>query len=73
MQKFDSFIKSITENVSVDDMQHNIGNPVFAIETLLDPIRKRIRENRTEEALELLNSIQNSLNRIKSFIHSSNQ
>ena len=30
---------------------HKIGNPIFAVETDLDPLERRIKENRTPEAL----------------------
>jgi signal transduction histidine kinase len=36
---------------------HKIGNPVFAIETSIEPLRKRIVENRTEEALAVAENI----------------
>lgn len=62
-----------------NDMKHMIGNPVFAIETNLEPLRKRILEakNATNqifslkpciEALEIIDEIEVSLNKIKSFI-----
>lgn len=51
-----------------NDPKHMIGNPIFAIETNIAPLRKRIIEGRTQEALEVLESIETSLNQIKEFL-----
>lgn len=51
-----------------NDPKHMIGNPVFAIETNIMPLRKRIVEGRTQEALEILADIETSLARIKDFL-----
>lgn len=56
------------ETVRVDnarDIEHTIGNPVFAIETNLEPLRRRIQDGRQEEALRILDSLQISVERIK--------
>ncbi|MEO5369422.1 MAG: HAMP domain-containing histidine kinase [Magnetococcus sp. DMHC-1] len=47
---------------------HKIGNPIFAIETNLNPLQKRISEARTEEAIEIINNIQISVEKSKAFI-----
>lgn len=60
----------------LSDLQHEVGNPVFAIETNLDPLRKRIkdsqeisgRSNKLSEALEIVDEIQASLEKIKAAI-----
>jgi hypothetical protein len=45
-----------------------VGNPVFAIETNLEPLRKRIVNGNVEEALQILKEIEQSVNRIKDFL-----
>lgn len=47
---------------------HKIGNPIFAIETNLDPLVKRIRENKTEEVNEVIADIHLSVDKAKSII-----
>lgn len=47
---------------------HKIGNPIFAIETDLDPLKKRIRENRTDEAMEVVSNIGASVEKAKAFV-----
>ena len=47
---------------------HKIGNPVFAIETNLDPLNKRITEQRTQEALVVLGKIRDSVEKAKTII-----
>jgi hypothetical protein len=42
-----------------------IANSVFAIETNLDPLALRIREDRKEEALEVVEELRKSVNKIK--------
>lgn len=51
-----------------NDPKHMIGNPLFAIETNLAPLRKRIVEKREAEALQILDEIQLSINKIKEFL-----
>jgi hypothetical protein len=50
---------------TIDNLDHFIGNPLFAIETNLNPLRKRIREGRVEEALEIVDNIETSINQAK--------
>jgi signal transduction histidine kinase len=47
---------------------HKMGNPVFAIETYLDPLEKRIHEQRSAEAVEVVGSIRNSVERAKGIV-----
>lgn len=47
---------------------HNIGNPIFAIETDLDPLVKRISEQRKAEAMEVVDNICASVKKAKLFI-----
>lgn len=47
---------------------HKIGNPIFAIETDLEPLKKRIQETRTKEAFEVVNNIGSSVEKAKSFV-----
>jgi len=47
------------------DIEHTIGNPLFAIETNLEPLRKRIKAGRMEEALEIVDDIQQSVEKAK--------
>jgi pentatricopeptide repeat protein len=51
--------------VTMENLDHFIGNPLFAIETNLDPLRKRIKEGRIEEALEILDEMQRSVDLAK--------
>jgi len=53
----------------IENLDHFLGNPIFAIETNLDPLRKRIREGRIEEALAVVDSIQASVEQAKTAIH----
>jgi hypothetical protein len=43
-------------------------NKVFAIETNLDPLDKRIKENRVEEALEITVEIRSSIEELKALL-----
>lgn len=53
------------ENLLPNDLKHTIGNPLFAIETNLNPLRKRIKDGRVEEALQIVAEIEVSLNKAK--------
>lgn len=47
---------------------HKMGNPLFAIEGAMDPLLKRIREQRTEEAVAVVGTIGKSVEKAKAFI-----
>jgi len=47
---------------------HKIGNPIFAIETNLDPLQKRVDEDRRGEAAEVIGSIRASVEKAKAII-----
>ncbi|MGO9097338.1 MAG: sensor histidine kinase [Bryobacteraceae bacterium] len=47
---------------------HKIGNPIFAIETNLDPLQKRVIEQRTVEAVEVIGSIRASIENAKGIV-----
>ncbi|MEW6378223.1 MAG: ATP-binding protein [bacterium] len=47
---------------------HKIGNPIFAIETDLDPLVKRIREQRIDEVEEVVKNIHSSVEKAKAFV-----
>ena len=47
---------------------HKIGNPIFAIQTNLDPLQLRITENRTGEAIEVMGSIRISVEKAKCIV-----
>jgi len=47
---------------------HKIGNPIFAIETDLNPLVKRIREKRTEEAVDVVKNIRSAVEKAKAFV-----
>jgi signal transduction histidine kinase len=47
---------------------HKIGNPIFAIETDLDPLAKRIREQRITEAVEVVGNLRSSVEKAKAFV-----
>jgi signal transduction histidine kinase len=47
---------------------HKIGNPIFAIETNLDPLRKRVSENRLREGLEVIDRIEVSVEKAKGIV-----
>lgn len=47
---------------------HKIGNPIFAIETDLDPLLKRIEEERKQEAAEVVSNIRSSVEKAKAFV-----
>ena len=47
---------------------HKIGNPIFAIETDLDPLQKRVNENRANEASQVIGNIRSSVDKAKAFV-----
>lgn len=47
---------------------HKIGNPLFAIETELDPLLKRLHEQRTAEAEESIDNIRSAVEKAKNFV-----
>lgn len=47
---------------------HKIGNPLFAIETNLDPLLLRIRNSRLDEAIEVVSEIGASVEKAKGFV-----
>lgn len=58
---------SVWKNISFS-AAHKIGNPLFAIETDLEPLRKRIREQRNQEAEEVIENIRSSVEKAKGFV-----
>lgn len=63
-----AYINLNKTSMKKEDIGHFIGNPIFAIATNLDPLEKRIREKRTEEALHILNEIRSSIQIINDHI-----
>ena len=47
---------------------HKMGNPIFAIETFLDPLQKRIAEKRTADAIEVVKNIRASVENAKGIV-----
>ena len=47
---------------------HKMGNPIFAIETNLDPLVLRTESGRVAEAIEVIRSIRNSVEKAKAII-----
>lgn len=47
---------------------HALGNPIFAIETILDPLEKRLAEGRLDEAMEVAKRIRVSVEKSKKII-----
>jgi signal transduction histidine kinase len=47
---------------------HKLGNPVFAIETFLDPIEKRISENNQADAIAILSDFRSSIDKAKDIL-----
>ena len=47
---------------------HKLGNPVFALETNLGPLRKRITEVRTAEAVQIIDEMAASIDKAKDII-----
>lgn len=47
---------------------HRMGNPIFAIETVLDSLTKRIKENRSQEAVDVVNRIRVSVDKAKDIV-----
>lgn len=64
-------------------IDHTIGNPIFAIETNLESLRRRIkdancdstfvRNNRLKEALEIVDEIEASVNKAKNALKDATQ
>ena len=54
-----------TTDMLAADIEHTVGNALFALETNLQPLRKRIMENRTQEALEILQEMEASITKAK--------
>ena len=47
---------------------HKLGNPLFAIETDLAPLRKRVAEGRTREATEVMENLFRAIEKAKSIV-----
>jgi signal transduction histidine kinase len=47
---------------------HKLGNPIFAIETSLDPLERRIAEKRTDEAIKVMQGIRTSIEKAKAIV-----
>lgn len=47
---------------------HKIGNPIFAIETDLGPLERRIHEEREADALGVVDNIRSSVEKAKAFV-----
>ena len=47
---------------------HKMGNPIFAIETNLDPLQLRIEDGRRSEAVEIIQSIRRSVEKAKAIV-----
>jgi signal transduction histidine kinase len=47
---------------------HKMGNPIFAIETNLDPLKRRIEDGRVGEAVKVVQSIRNSVEKAKGIV-----
>ena len=47
---------------------HKMGNPIFAIETNLDPLQLRIDDGRRSEAIEIIQSIRRSVEKAKAIV-----
>lgn len=47
---------------------HKLGNPVFAIETFIDPIEKRISENNQADAIAILSDFRSSIDKAKDIL-----
>lgn len=47
---------------------HKLGNPIFAIETILDPLQKRVEEQRTEDAVKVVARIRESIEKAKNIV-----
>lgn len=68
-------IKKVPQDISpkgrlvfASAMLHVIGNAAFAIETNLDPLRKRINAGQTAAAAEIIDDIESSIEKIKIFL-----
>lgn len=59
----DAVWKDISSSAS-----HALGNPIFAMETNLNPLERRIKEGRTEEAIAVLDSIRASVEKTKKIV-----
>jgi signal transduction histidine kinase len=47
---------------------HKMGNPIFAIETNLDPLKRRIEDGRVAEAIKVVESIRSSVEKAKGIV-----
>jgi nitrogen fixation/metabolism regulation signal transduction histidine kinase len=59
----DAFWKDISFSAA-----HKMGNPMFAIETNLDPLKRRIEDGRVSEAVKVVQSIRNSVEKAKGIV-----
>lgn len=48
--------------------REDLINKIFAIEICLDPLRKRIRDGRVDEALEIVDGVERSIERAKDLL-----
>lgn len=51
------------------DVPHRIGNPLFAIETNLDPLRRRISNGESASALRIVDEISASVEKAKAALN----
>jgi hypothetical protein len=51
--------------LDAEEVRHRVGNPLFAIETNLGPLARRIKDGRTGEALEIVGDVETSVNKAK--------
>jgi len=47
---------------------HKMGNPIFAIETFLKSVRKRVKDRKNDEALAVLDSVDTSVEEAKDIV-----
>ncbi len=47
---------------------HKMGNPIFAIETNLEPLLRRINSQTTDEAIQIVGNIKNSIEKAKGIV-----
>jgi hypothetical protein len=55
--------------MEVLDIKDKIGNPLFVIETYLNPLIKDIKEDKVDSALQIVERIRVSIEKIKEVLH----
>lgn len=61
-------IKKLQKHLDNNNLDHLVGNPLFAIETNIEPLRKRLIEKNHQECIDIVKEIEASFITIEKYI-----